>query len=116
MKDNVHRLRTAHLLAKSSRDRKQALWNVASRKLEGPRQNRSIVNVGEVSRNSREGSKVIVAGKVLGAGEIDHKVTVGAYSFSESAKSKISAAGGKCFSLLEFLGEYKSAANVIILG
>lgn len=116
MRDNVERLRTAHLLAKNSKDRKQAIWNVASRKIGGPRQNRSLVNVGEISRNTKEGSKVIVAGKVLGAGEIDHKVTVGAYSFSENAKSKISGAGGKCFSLLDFIEEDKSAKNVVILG
>jgi large subunit ribosomal protein L18e len=116
MKDNVQRLRTAHLLSKNSRDRKQMIWKIASSKIEGPRQNRALVNVGEISRSTKDGSKVIVAGKVLGAGEIDHKVTVGAYSFSEGAKSKILDAGGKCFSLLDFLVENKSAKNVMILG
>ncbi|MGI8407431.1 MAG: uL15 family ribosomal protein, partial [Actinomycetota bacterium] len=33
--------------------------------------------------------------KVLGSGEIDRAITVRAHAFSDSAKSKIEAAGGK---------------------
>jgi large subunit ribosomal protein L18e len=116
MKDNVDRLRTAHLLAKSSRERKQAIWRAASRKLGGNRQNRALVNVGEISRNTKEGAKVIVPGKVLGGGELDHKVTVGAYTFSEGARAKIYEAGGKCFTLLDFVVDNKNSKNVMILG
>jgi large subunit ribosomal protein L18e len=116
LKDNVTRLRLAHQLAKHSKKTKQQIWKVASRKIEGPRRNRSLVNVGEISRNTKEGSKVMVAGKVLGAGEIDHKVTVGAYSFSGGARSKILESGGKCLNLEDFMEENKSVKNVEILG
>ncbi len=34
--------------------------------------------------------------KILGRGEIEHKLTVKASAFSESAKAKIEAAGGVC--------------------
>ena len=34
--------------------------------------------------------------KILGGGEITHKLTVKAHAFSASAKSKIEAAGGTC--------------------
>jgi large subunit ribosomal protein L18e len=115
MKDNVTRLRVAHLLAKHSRQSKQSIWKVTSEAIEGPRQNRSLVNVGEISRNTKDGAKVVVAGKVLGGGDIDHKVIVGAFSFSEGAKSKINKSGGKCFNLEDFMAENKSAKNVIIL-
>jgi large subunit ribosomal protein L15 len=37
--------------------------------------------------------------KVLGMGEITHKLTVHAHKFSESAKEKIEAAGGKAVEL-----------------
>jgi large subunit ribosomal protein L18e len=116
MKDNVARLRLAHALENHSKKSKQHIWRSVSEKIEGPRQNRSLVNVGEIARNSKDGSTVIVAGKVLGGGSLDHKVNVAAYSFSESAKSKISKSGGKCFSLGEFMGENKSVKDVIMLG
>jgi large subunit ribosomal protein L18e len=89
---------------------------VVSEKLEGPRQNRSLVNVGEIARFTKDGSTVIVAGKVLGSGALDHKVDVAAFSFSQSAKTKISKSGGKCFSLGEFMGENKSVKDVVMLG
>jgi large subunit ribosomal protein L18e len=116
MKDNASRLRLAHSLANHAKESKQSIWQVVSRKVGGPRQNRSLVNVGEISRSTKDGSKVLVAGKVLGAGEIDHKVIVGAYSFSEGARSKISKSGGKCSSLQDFMSEHKSVKNVVILG
>jgi large subunit ribosomal protein L15 len=34
--------------------------------------------------------------KILGHGEIQHKLTVAAHAFSASARSKIEAAGGSC--------------------
>lgn len=116
MKDNTLRLRLAHNLEKHSRVNKQRLWRVVSKKIEGTRQNRSLVNIGEISRNTKDGSMVIVAGKVVGGGNLDHKVVVAAYSFSESAKTKISRSGGRFSSLADFIAENKSAKDVIILG
>jgi large subunit ribosomal protein L18e len=116
MKKNALRSRLAHALSKQSKKNKQPIWKVIAKKIEGPRRNRSLVNVGEISRNTKEGSTVVVAGKVLGAGEINHKVSVGAFSFSDGAKSKITKSGGKCFSLQDFMDEKKSVSNVVILG
>ena len=116
MKDNVNRLRLAHSLEKRARQSKQSIWRVASRKVVGPRQNRSLVNVGEISRHTKDGSKIVVAGKVLGGGEIDHKVTVGAYSFSEGARSKITKLGGRCFNLQDFMNENANVKDVLLFG
>lgn len=110
------RLRLAHALDNHSKKSKQHLWKSVARKIEGPRQNRSLVNIGEIARNTKDGSTVVVAGKVLGGGTLDHKVTVAAYSFSESAKSKISKSGGKCYSLGDFMSESKSVKDVVMLG
>jgi large subunit ribosomal protein L18e len=116
LKDNITRLKLAHSLTNRSKKSKQPIWQVAARKIAGPRQNRSLVNVAEISRNTKDGSSVLVPGKVLGGGEIDHKVTVGAYSFSEGARSKITKSGGTCFNLKDFMNERESVKDVIILG
>jgi large subunit ribosomal protein L18e len=105
----------AHTLSKHSKQNNQPIWEAISQKLDGSRQNRSLVNVGEISRNTKEGSKVLVAGKVLGGGRIDHKVIVGAYSFSQGARSKISRSGGKCLNLNDFMADQKSVKEVILL-
>ena len=116
MRDNITRLKLAHALEKQSKGDKRKVWKDISRKISGPRQNRSTVNVSEISKNTIDGAKVLVAGKVLGNGDIDHKVTVGAYSFSSQAKSKIAGSGGKCLLLEEFMSDTKLAKGVQLIG
>ncbi len=55
----------------------------------------SIFNLNEISKI--EGTAGLI--KVLGRGEISGPVTVSAHKFSQSAKSKIEAAGGKAIIL-----------------
>ena len=52
------------------------------------------INVGKLSKVTKTGDVIAVPGKVLGAGVIQHSITIGAVSFSESAKEKIKSAGG----------------------
>ncbi len=59
------------------------------------RSRRAEVNVGKISKLTKKGDSIVVPGKVLGTGAIDHAVTVAANNFSESARRKIEAAGGK---------------------
>ncbi len=116
MKENQYRLKLGYDLRKQSRKSKQGLWKTASEGILASRKNRPEVNVGVISRNSTEGSKVLVAGKVLGTGKIDHKVTVGAYSYSKDARDKIRAAGGACLNLREFMASTSSVKDVLLLG
>ncbi len=110
------RLKLGRELEKHSKKTKQKIWKDISETLLSSRKNRPSVNVAEIARNSKAGSRVVVAGKVLGAGSIDHGVTVAAYSFSQSAKAKIVGSGGKCLSLAEFMRSATDAKDVLILG
>ncbi|MDD5382179.1 MAG: 50S ribosomal protein L15 [Candidatus Margulisbacteria bacterium] len=60
----------------------------------------SVINVSDLNQYDGEVNKEMlkVAGllKILGTGEIKKALTVKADKFSESAKKKIEAAGGKC--------------------
>jgi len=58
----------------------------------------------------------VIPGKALGAGIIDHPVTVAAFNFSEKAKRKIEAAGGKCLTIEELAEANPKGSNVKILG
>ncbi len=116
MKENQFRLKLGYDLRKQSRTSKQAIWKTASEEILASRKNRPEVNVGVISRNSKEGARVLVPGKVLGIGIIDHKVTVGAYSFSKDARTKIKSAGGTCLSIHEFMDSSSSVKDVLLLG
>lgn len=116
MKPNSVRLKLGHDLEKQSRKSKQPMWKDISRRLLSSRKNRSKVNVAEISRNSKEGERVVVPGKVLAAGSIDHKVTVAAFSFSQEARAKIVASGGKCIEISDFAKSTSEAKDVLIIG
>jgi large subunit ribosomal protein L18e len=116
MIQNNLRLKMGRGLENHSKKSKQRIWKDVSETLLSPRKNRSSVNVAEISRNSKDGSKIIVAGKVLGAGSIDHKVTVAAFAFSQGAKTKIVASGGECLDIAEFARITPNVKDVLIIG
>lgn len=61
-----------------------------------PTRRRIETNIKKIAKFSKAGDIVVVPGKVLGEGMIDHAVEVVALSFSTSAKTKIERAGGHC--------------------
>jgi len=52
----------------------------------------------------------------LGAGEINHPITVAAFTFSENAESKIKTAKGKCISIFDLVKKNPKGSNVKIIG
>ena len=116
MKENEFRLKLGFDLERHSKKSKQRIWSDASEAVLASRKNRPEVNVSDISRNSKDGAKILVPGKVLGLGAIDHKVTVGAFSFSKDARAKIKASGGSCLSVREFMDSNVSVRDVLLLG
>ncbi len=74
------------------------------------------MNIGKISRLTKEGNVVLVPGKVLGGGVITHKITIGAYSFSEKASLKIQKAGGDNITISEFIKKFPNGGRVILVG
>lgn len=103
-------------LRKHSKKSGQRVWADVSRGILASRKNRACVNLSEISRGSNDGARVIVPGKVLGSGSINHKVVVAANSFSSVARSKINAAGGQCLGLQEFIETNKESKDVVLIG
>ena len=116
MIQNDLRVKLGYRLEKHSKKSKQRIWKDASRAVLASRKNRPVVNIASISRNSKEGAKVLVPGKVLGLGTINHKVIVAAYSFSKDARAKIAASGGSCVDINEFMDSISSVKDVVLLG
>jgi large subunit ribosomal protein L18e len=81
-----------------------------------PRRKRITLNVSRLNRCTEKKETVLVPGEVLGAGEIDHPITVAALSFSEVAEEKIKAARGKCLSFFELVKKNPKGSDVKIIG
>jgi len=115
-KSNSELVRTVTELKKASRENDAPLWRSVAQKLEGPSRNWPSVNISKLEYNVNKNSKVLVPGKLLGSGNISKKVTVSAYSFSETAKSKVEAAGGKCVSYNDFIKSNPKGTDVVVIG
>lgn len=92
------------------------IWRDIAERLESPTKNRIEVNVSRVDRYAKDGDVIVVPGKLLAAGAVTKKVTVAAYNFSESARVKITAAGGKCLSITELATARPKGEKVRIFG
>ncbi len=103
-------------LRKASRSNEAPIWQSISKKLQKPRRNRSQVNVSRINRYSGNNEFVLIPGKVLGSGELDHPVNVAALAFSEGAISKILAAEGRILTISELIGENPKGSGVRVLG
>ena len=76
-------------IKESSAKEKSGFWRRIAKELERPGRNRREVNIHRINNNTKDGETIIVPGKVLGNGELDHEVTVAALQFSETAGEKI---------------------------
>ena len=98
-----------------SRSTGSAIWRDTASRLESSRKNWAEPNLSHISRHSEKKETVLVPGKGLGSGEISGKQIVAAYSFSEGAKSKIEASGGRTLSIRELMEENPNVKVVRIL-
>ena len=95
--------------------RKTLFWKRVLELLSAPSRSRCGVNISRISANVKEGAVVVVADKVLGAGECAGKLTVGAAAYSATAKKAIEAAGGKAMSIVDVAKKHPTGKDVIII-
>ena len=112
---NIVLRRTIRVLRKYARQHRAPIWRYVAELLERPRRLRIVVNVSKINRYTDKGDVVVVPGKVLGAGSIDHPVTVAAVGFSKQAVEKIRAAGGRVLHILQLLEENPRGSRVKII-
>jgi large subunit ribosomal protein L18e len=108
-------LRLVRDLKKRSNEQKVEIWRHVSERISKPRRNIVEVNLSRINRNTKAKDVVLVPGKVLAAGELDHEVSVGALSFSRAAKEKIERAKGKALTLMELSSKNPKGTKIIIM-
>lgn len=113
---NPELIELIRFLKKQSRENKANIWRDIAERLAKPKRKRIAVNISHINRCTQKNEMVVVPGKVLGAGEMRHPVTVAAFAFSEKAKEKIKATRGKCLSFLDLIKKNPKGSNVKIIG
>jgi large subunit ribosomal protein L18e len=98
-----------------SRENEVNIWRDISKRLERPTRNYAEVNLSKINRLTIEDNTIIVPGKVLGAGNIEHRVTVAALNFSNNAMEKIVKKGGSCLTIEQLASENPSGSGIKIM-
>ncbi|MEM4263620.1 MAG: 50S ribosomal protein L18e [Candidatus Woesearchaeota archaeon] len=113
---NDHMKLLINELRKESATQKAAIWDRIADDLELPTRQRRVVNVSKINRCTKANETIVVPGKVLGSGIINHSVHVAAWAFSSSAKKRIEQAKGKCITITELLKNNPKGKDVRIIG
>lgn len=92
------------------------LWKRIAFDLERPTRSRRVVNLSRLNRFTHDDEVIIVPGKVLGSGLIDHKITVAAFDFSDGAVEKLKKLNCDVLSIEELLAKNPKASGIRIIG
>ncbi len=103
------------LIKKLKSKNSAAIYKAAALELSKVRKNRREVNIRKINELTKEGDVVMVPGKVLGEGLLDHKVEISAFSFTEDAKNKIKKSGSIAITLGEIIEKNPSGSNIKLI-
>jgi large subunit ribosomal protein L18e len=95
--------------------KKNEAWVGIAGILSGPRRNRICINLEEINKESKAGETIVVPGKILSQGDIDKKVKVVAFNFSEKAREKLLSAKCEVSYILNEIKSNPSAKGVKII-
>jgi large subunit ribosomal protein L18e len=112
---NPELIQLIRFLKKESREKQAGIWLDVAEYLSKTRSQRISVNLSTINRNTKRSDIVLVPGKLLGSGNINHAITVASFGASEKAKEKLVAAKSKYLSIAELLEKNPKGANVKII-
>lgn len=112
---NPELLNLIRSLRKNAKESNATIWRDVADRLSSSKRRRVAVNLSRLNRHTKEKETVIVPGKVLGAGKLEHPLVVAGFTFSKTARSKISKAKGKPLAILELLKDNPKGTNVRIM-
>ncbi len=107
---NIHSRRLIAELKKT----KVPIWKAVAEELAKPVRLRRKVNLSRINQHTKDKDVVVVPGKVLSGGELDHKLTIAAWKFSDTAYEKVKKAGSEAISIPDLVK--KKAKRVKIIG
>jgi large subunit ribosomal protein L18e len=115
-KTNLRLISLRNALKAKAREKNAVVWRDIAERLERPTRNYSEVNLSKINRYAEKKETVVVPGKVLGSGVLEHSVTVAAFNFSAGAAAKIKEIGGRCLTIEELVEENPTGSKVRIVG
>jgi len=105
-------LKETILLFKKQKD---PFWHYVAKLLARPKRKDIEVNLEKIDRLGKENSIVLVAGKVLGKGELNKKIKISAFNISEQARMKLEGSGSSFLGLQELLQKNPDVKDIELI-
>ena len=109
-------LRMAKDLKKASTKNDAPIWAKLAEYALKPSIARRDINLKRIGQLTKENDTIVFPGKVLGTGNVPHKITLCSFSISNSAANKIIENGGKLISYLDLIEQNPTGKGVVLLG
>ncbi len=91
------------------------IWALMASEMSKANRRRVAVNLSRLNRVSSPGDILMIPGKVLGSGSLNHRIEIAAESFSKTAQNKIINAGGQCLTIEELVKRNPKGSQVRII-
>jgi len=75
-----------------------------------------VVNLTKIDKVTKKDDVVFVPGKVLGTGNVSHKITLCSFSISTTAAKKIIQSGGSILKTSDMIQKYPTGKDVMLIG
>ena len=102
-------------LKQASRENEAPIWSRLADLALKP-SSRQVVNLTRINTGTKENDVLFVPSKVLGTGNISHKITLCSFSISTTAAKKIIQTGGNVMAYADMIKKYPTGKGVIIFG
>ena len=112
---NPERITLIRFLKKQGREKQAPIWLDIADNLAKPKRQRPSVNLSRINRNTQRHDIIIVPGKILGTGTLNHSLTVAAFDLSDKAEEKLKAAKAKYLSIPELVEKNPTGTNIKII-
>jgi len=109
-------IRMAKDLKKASVKNDAPIWAKLAEYALKPSIARRDINLNRIAQLTKENDTVVFPGKVLGTGNVLHKITLFSFSISNSAADKIIDNGGKLISYSDLIEQNPTGKGVLLLG
>ncbi len=103
-------------LKKLSCEKNAPIWRAIALELSCSTRSRREINLSRLDKVTENEEVVLVPGKVLGTGELTHKLTIAAFAASESALAKIKQSGSRYMLIKELMLSYPEGSGIKLIG
>ena len=103
-------------LKQASKKNEAPIWSRLAELAIKPSSARRVVNLTRINKITKDNDVLFVPGKVLGTGNISHKIILSSFSMSTTAAKKIIQTGGTIMTYSDMIKKYPTGKGVMIFG